>query len=74
MTDAVKVGFVPFSTPARGLMVVFCDEALKFGAATGKALGKASDRRGTGAQPLEHPAARRIGQGFKGISVSHNLP
>jgi leucyl aminopeptidase len=43
MSDAVKVGFVPFSTPVRGLMVVFCDEALKFGAATEKALGKASE-------------------------------
>ncbi|WP_027583826.1 leucyl aminopeptidase [Bradyrhizobium sp. Ai1a-2] len=43
MSDAVKVGFVPFSAPVRGLMVVFCDEALKFGAATEKALGKAAE-------------------------------
>ncbi|MFH0299531.1 leucyl aminopeptidase [Bradyrhizobium sp. 31Argb] len=43
MSDAVKVGFVPFSAPVRGLMVVFCDEALKFGAATDKALGKAAE-------------------------------
>lgn len=43
MSDAVKVGFVPFSTPVRGLIVVFSDEALKFGAATEKALGKASE-------------------------------
>jgi leucyl aminopeptidase len=43
MSDAVKVGFVPFSAPIRGLMVVFCDEALKFGAATEKALGKAAE-------------------------------
>jgi leucyl aminopeptidase len=39
MTDAVKVGFVPFSTAARGVLVVFCDETLKFGPATAKALG-----------------------------------
>ena len=38
MSDAVKVGFVPFSTAARGSLVVFCDETLKFGAATRKAL------------------------------------
>jgi leucyl aminopeptidase len=43
MSDAVKVGFVPFSAPIRGLMVVFCDDALKFGTATEKALGKAAE-------------------------------
>jgi len=39
MTDAVKVGFVPFSAAARGVLVVFCDETLKFGPATARALG-----------------------------------
>jgi len=43
MSDAVKVGFVPFSAVSRGVLVVFCDEALKFGAATRKALGSAAD-------------------------------
>ena len=43
MSDAVKVGFVPFSTAPRGILVVFCDDALKFGAATRKALGTAAD-------------------------------
>ena len=43
MTDAVKVGFVPFSTPAKGILVVFCDEALKFGPHTRKALGTAAE-------------------------------
>ena len=43
MTDAVKVGFVPFSTAPKGILVVFCDDALKFGAATRKALGAAAD-------------------------------
>jgi leucyl aminopeptidase len=38
MSDAVKVGFVPFSAAARGILVVFCDDTLKFGAATAKAL------------------------------------
>ena len=41
MSDAVKVGFVPFSTAPRGILVVFCDDSLKFGAATRKALGAA---------------------------------
>ena len=43
MSDAVKVGFVPFSAAPRGVLVVFCDDALKFGEATRKALGKAAD-------------------------------
>ena len=43
MSDAVKVGFVPFSAPSRGVLVVFCDDALKFGPQTRKALGKAAD-------------------------------
>jgi leucyl aminopeptidase len=42
MTDAVKVGFVPFSTTPRGTLVVFCDDALKFGPATRKAHGAAA--------------------------------
>src|ERR1700719_4030785 len=43
MSDAVKVGFVPFSTVPRGTLVVFCDDALKFGAATRKPLGRAAN-------------------------------
>jgi leucyl aminopeptidase len=43
MPDAVKVGFAPFSAAARGILVVFCDDALKFGDATAKALGPAAD-------------------------------
>src|ERR1700758_3896474 len=42
MSDAVKVGFVPFSAAARDILVVFCDDTLKFGAATGKTLGTAA--------------------------------
>jgi len=43
MSDAVKVGFVPFSATPRGILVVFCDDALKFGPTTRKALGKAAE-------------------------------
>jgi leucyl aminopeptidase len=41
MSDAAKASFVPLAAPARGVLVVFCDEALKFGAATTKLLGGA---------------------------------
>ncbi len=43
MTDAVKVGFVPLATPPRGVLVVFCDDTLKFGSVTRKTLGAAAD-------------------------------
>jgi leucyl aminopeptidase len=43
MSDAVKVGFVAFSAASRGVLVVFCDDALKFGEATRKALGTAAN-------------------------------
>jgi leucyl aminopeptidase len=43
MSDAVKVGFVPFSSPPRGILVVLCDDALKLGPATRKALGTAAN-------------------------------
>ena len=43
MSDAVKVGFAPFSAVSSGVLVVLCDDALKFGAETRKALGKAAD-------------------------------
>ena len=43
MPDAVKVGFVPFSAAARGVVVVFCDDELQLGEASRKALGKAAD-------------------------------
>ena len=43
MTDALKLGFGPLKAPAKGVLIVFCDDALKFGPATRKALGSAAD-------------------------------
>jgi leucyl aminopeptidase len=43
MPDAVKVGFVPFSAAPRGILVVFCDDTLNFGAETRKTLGAAAN-------------------------------
>jgi leucyl aminopeptidase len=43
MTDALKVSFGPFAVPTKGVLVVFCDEGLKFGPATRKALGGAAE-------------------------------
>jgi leucyl aminopeptidase len=60
MPDAVKVGFVPLSTAPRGILVIFCDDTLKFGAATRKALGSAADLVGRAAATNQ----------FKGKSAS----
>jgi leucyl aminopeptidase len=43
MSDAVKVGFAPFAVSPRGIVVAFCDEQLKLGAATVKVLGAATE-------------------------------
>ena len=56
MTDALKISFGPFAVPARGVLVVFCDDGLKFGPATRKMLGNA-------AQVVERAAKE---EGFKG--------
>src|SRR5487761_2305752 len=46
MSDALKLGFAPFAAPAKlgtsGVLIVFCDDTLKFGPATAKALGAAA--------------------------------
>src|SRR5271166_6236323 len=43
MTDALTLGFGPFAAPAKGVFIVFCDDALKFGPATRKAIGPVTD-------------------------------
>ena len=43
MSDALKLGFGPLKAPAKGVLIVFCDDALKFGPATRKALGPVAD-------------------------------
>ena len=43
MPDALKVGFVPFTTPGKGVLILFCSEGLEFGAAARKALSGADD-------------------------------
>ena len=40
MTDVLKLGFGSFVVPAKGALAVFCNEELKFGPATRKALGR----------------------------------
>jgi leucyl aminopeptidase len=43
MSDAMKLGFGPLSAPAKGSLVVFCDDTLKLGPATRKLIGAAAD-------------------------------
>ncbi len=39
MSDACKLGFGAYTAPDKGILIVFCDDKLKFGPATAKALG-----------------------------------
>src|SRR6266436_4611735 len=43
MAKDLKLGFAPFRTPSDGVLIVFCDDSLKVGAATRKILGKTAD-------------------------------
>ena len=43
MADARKLGFAPFATPRKGVLVLFCEEGLKLGRATRKALEPTGD-------------------------------
>jgi leucyl aminopeptidase len=43
MVKDLKLGFAPFRAPSKGVLIVFCDDSLKVGAATRKILGNAAD-------------------------------
>ena len=43
MADARKLAFAPFAPPAKGVLIVFCDEGVKFGPATRKLLAPTGD-------------------------------
>ncbi|HVY56887.1 MAG TPA: leucyl aminopeptidase [Xanthobacteraceae bacterium] len=58
MPGGIRLAFGPFATPSRGVLVVFCDDALRLGAATRKVLGRAADLVGRAA----------AADGFKGKS------
>jgi leucyl aminopeptidase len=44
MAKELKLGFAPFRAPSKGILIVFCDDSLKIGAATRKILGKMADQ------------------------------
>ena len=43
MSAALKLEFAPFRTPPKGVLIVFCEEGLKFGSAARKALEPTGD-------------------------------
>ena len=43
MSGALKLEFAPLATPARGVLVLFCEEGLKFGTAAARALKPTGD-------------------------------
>ena len=43
MADARKLGFTSFAAPSKGVLVVFCEEGLKLGPATRRALAPTGD-------------------------------
>jgi leucyl aminopeptidase len=67
MPDALKLAFGPFAAPARGVLVVFCDNGLKFGPATTRALGAA-------AEPVARAAKAERFTGKSGSSLGLSAP
>ena len=43
MPGALKLGFAPFAAPTKGVLIVFCEEGLKFGSAARKVLEATGD-------------------------------
>ena len=43
MSGALKLEFASFATPVKGVLVVFCEEGLKFGAAARRAIEPTGD-------------------------------
>ena len=43
MSGAIKLGFAAFATPAKGVLVLFCDDNLKFGPAARRLLSSTGD-------------------------------
>src|SRR3954454_12846208 len=43
MADARKLAFAPFAPPAKGVLIVFCEDGVRFGPATRKLLAPTGD-------------------------------
>src|SRR5262245_62228551 len=43
MSGTLKLEFAPFTAPAKGVLVVFCEEGLKFGSAARRAIEATGD-------------------------------
>src|SRR5215471_4526630 len=67
MAKDLKLGFAAFKAPSKGVLIVFCDDTLKVGAATRKILGKAADS-------LAQAAAAERFTGKSGAALDIVLP
>jgi len=67
MSDAVKLGFSVFAAPAKGVLVLFCDEKLTLGPASNRVLGPAGDL-------LKRAAAASHFSGKKGTGLDIVAP
>ena len=61
MSGILKLEFTRFSTPPKGVLIVFCDEGLKFGSAARQVIAPAGDLV-TRAAAAERIRANRRGE------------
>src|SRR5687767_14130124 len=66
MADARKPGFVPFGASFKGVLILFCEEGLKFGPAARKALSPTGDLIQRAAE-----AERFIGKSGSALEIVH---
>jgi leucyl aminopeptidase len=67
MAKDLKLGFAPLRAPTAGVLIVFCDDSLKLGAATRKILGKTADS-------VSRAAAVEHFTGRNGVALDIVLP
>jgi leucyl aminopeptidase len=67
MSDAIKLGFSSFAAPVKGVLVLFCDDKLAFGAASSRALKPSGDL-------IKHVAATDHFTGKKGTALDIAAP
>ena len=64
MSATLQLKFAPFGAPTKGILVIFCEEGLKFGSAARKALAPAGDL-------VTRAAASERFQGKSGIDTRY---
>ena len=70
MVNARKLAFAPFAPPAKGVLIVFCEDGIKLGPATRKVLALAGD---LDMSPIKLPVASGRHAAMKSLAMCTSL-